>query len=161
MVYPRENGLLSVPTPVLLQRSSPFSPKHIHKLKRLSRQNYPWGKKGKESLSAVLCSKTPNTGFKIDETKEYAEMWMGDYPVLPAKDLKTGEELHKIVDENKEQLLGKTCIEKFGGVVPFLPKVTKLGFCFAWPVAAVQCEVDARLSDSLYCKGIAVADPPQ
>lgn len=50
-------------------------------------------------------------------------MWMGDYPVLPAKDLKSGEELHKIVDENKEQLLGKSCMEKFGGVVPFLPKV--------------------------------------
>lgn len=50
-------------------------------------------------------------------------MWMGDYPVLPAKGLKSGEELHKIVDDNKEQLLGKTCIEKFGGVVPFLPKV--------------------------------------
>lgn len=48
---------------------------------------------------------------------------MGDYPVLPAKGLESGEELHKIVDENKEQLLGRNCIEKFGGVVPFLPKV--------------------------------------
>lgn len=86
-------------------------------------QNYPWGKKGKESLAATLCAKTPNTGFEIDESKEYAEMWMGDYPILPAKGLKSGEELHKIVDDNKEQLLGKTCIDKFGGVVPFLPKV--------------------------------------
>ena len=50
-------------------------------------------------------------------------MWMGDYPVLPAKALETGQELHQIVDENKEQLLGKSCTEKFGGVVPFLPKV--------------------------------------
>lgn len=48
---------------------------------------------------------------------------MGDYPVLPAKDLKTGKELHQVVDENKEQLLGSNCIEKFGGAVPFLPKV--------------------------------------
>lgn len=86
-------------------------------------QNYPWGKKGKEWLAATLCAKTPNTGFEIDESKEYAEMWMGDYPILPAKGLKSGEELHKIVDDNKEQLLGKTCIDKFGGVVPFLPKV--------------------------------------
>ena len=51
---------------------------------------------------------------------------MGDYPVLPAKSLKTGEELHKIVDDNKEQLLGKKSIEKFGGVVPFLPKILSI-----------------------------------
>ncbi|CAO1602243.1 hypothetical protein XANCAGTX0491_005869 [Xanthoria calcicola] len=88
--------------------------------------NYPWGKKGHESLAASLCAKTPNTGFEIDESKEYAEMWMGDYPVLPAKGLKSGEELHKIVDDNKEQLLGKTCIDKFGGVVPFLPKILSI-----------------------------------
>ncbi|KAL9018616.1 MAG: hypothetical protein Q9185_004078 [Variospora sp. 1 TL-2023] len=109
--------------------------------------NYPWGKKGKESLSAVLCSKTPNTSFKIDETKEYAEMWMGDYPVLPAKDLKTGEELHKIVDENKEQLLGKTCIEKFGGVVPFLPKI--LSIAKALPL---QIHPNKELSERLHQK---------
>lgn len=48
---------------------------------------------------------------------------MGDYPTLPAKDLKTGKELHQVVEENKEQLLGRNCIDKFGGVLPFLPKV--------------------------------------
>ena len=90
-----------------------------------SRQNYPWGRVGKDSIAATLCSKTPNTSFKIED-KPYAEMWMGDYPVLPAKVLKTREELHKIVDENKEQLLGKNCIQKFGGVVPFLPKILSI-----------------------------------
>jgi len=53
-------------------------------------------------------------------------MWMGDYPVLPAKVMKTGEELHKIVDENKEQFLGKQCMDKFGGVIPFLPKILSI-----------------------------------
>lgn len=51
---------------------------------------------------------------------------MGDYPVLPAKVMKTGEELHKIVDENKEQFLGKQCMDKFGGVIPFLPKILSI-----------------------------------
>ncbi|KAL2041666.1 hypothetical protein N7G274_005450 [Stereocaulon virgatum] len=51
---------------------------------------------------------------------------MGDYPVLPAKSLKSGVELHKIVDENKEQLLGQKCIEKFGGVIPFLLKILSI-----------------------------------
>lgn len=49
---------------------------------------------------------------------------MGDYPVLPAKVLETGEELHKFIDERQEELLGKDCAEKFGGVLPFLPKVS-------------------------------------
>ncbi|KAL6720185.1 hypothetical protein ACLMJK_002106 [Lecanora helva] len=87
--------------------------------------NYPWGRVGKDSLAASLCYQTPNTSFKIED-KPYAEMWMGDYPVLPAKVLSTGEELHKIVDENKEQLLGENCIAKFGGVVPFLPKILSI-----------------------------------
>ena len=51
-------------------------------------------------------------------------MWMGDYPVLPAKDLKTGEELRKVLDDNKEKLIGKKCLQKFDGVLPFLPKVS-------------------------------------
>lgn len=51
---------------------------------------------------------------------------MGDYPVQPAKSLKTGEELHKIVDDDKEGLLGKNFMEKFGGVLPFLPKILSI-----------------------------------
>ena len=51
---------------------------------------------------------------------------MGDYPVQPAKSLKTGEELHKIVDEDKERLLGKNVMSKFGGVLPFLPKILSI-----------------------------------
>lgn len=109
-------------------------------------QNYPWGRRGTDSLAATLCSKTPNTGFKIED-KEYAEMWMGDYPVLPAKSLKTGEELQKIVDENKEQLLGKTCISKFGGVVPFLPKI--LSIAKALPL---QIHPDKALAEKLHAQ---------
>lgn len=88
--------------------------------------NYQWGKKGSESLAARLCAKTPGTGFRIDDDKEYSEMWMGDYPDLPAKSLETGEELHSIIDKNKEKLLGKRCIDEFGAVLPYLPKVWPL-----------------------------------
>jgi len=55
--------------------------------------NYAWGKKGKGSLAAKLCEKTPGTDFKLDDSKEYSEMWMGDYPDLLAKSLTTGENL--------------------------------------------------------------------
>jgi mannose-6-phosphate isomerase len=35
---------------------------------------YPWGKTGRESIAATLCEKTPGNGFKLDESKPYAEM---------------------------------------------------------------------------------------
>lgn len=34
--------------------------------------NYPWGKKGSQSLAAKLCEKTPGTDFKTDESEYYA-----------------------------------------------------------------------------------------
>lgn len=77
---------------------------------------------------------------------------MGSKPVLPAKDLKTGEELHKIIDEHKEKLLGKKVTEKFDGVLPFLPKV---GDDYARPQTTnADC-----WSDTVNSKGTAVADP--
>ena len=42
----------------------------------------------------------------------------------PAKVLETGEELHKVIDERREELLGHDCAKRFGGVLPFLPKVS-------------------------------------
>jgi hypothetical protein len=36
--------------------------------------NYPWGKKGKESLAAQFAASTPGGRFKLDESKEYAEV---------------------------------------------------------------------------------------
>ena len=33
-----------------------------------------------------------------------------------------GKELHETIDENKEQILGKGCMESFGGVPPDLAK---------------------------------------
>lgn len=74
-------------------------------------------------------------------------MWMGDYPVLPANPLKTGEELHKIVNENKERLLGKACIEKFGVVVPFFPKI--LSIAKALPL---QIHPDKDLAQRLHAQ---------
>lgn len=36
--------------------------------------NYPWGKKGKQSLAAQFAASTPGGHFKLDESKEYAEV---------------------------------------------------------------------------------------
>lgn len=88
--------------------------------------DYPWGKKGSQSLAAQLCARTPGTDFKIEEDKYYSEMWFGDYPDYPARVLETGELLKDVLDKNKETLLGKKVIEHMGGQLPFLPKVGNL-----------------------------------
>lgn len=121
---------------------------------------------GKDSLSATLCSKTPNTGFKIKD-EPYAEMWMGDYPVLPAKVLKTGEELHKVIDANQEQLLGKQCIHKFGGVIPFLPKILSIAKALPLQIhpnkdlaAKLHAENPEKFTDDNHKPEIAIALGP-
>ena len=78
---------------------------------------------GKDSLAAKYCASTPGTDFKVDDDKEYAEMWMGTYPTLPSYVLSTGEELQDVLNANKEKLIGKTVLDKFGAGLPSLPKV--------------------------------------
>lgn len=85
--------------------------------------NYPWGKKGKQSLAAQLCAQTPGIDFQINDDEFYSEMWFGDYPDFPARKLDTGELLSDVIQRNKEQLLGQKIIEKFGDQLPYLPKV--------------------------------------
>lgn len=85
--------------------------------------SYPWGKKGKQSLAAQLCAQTPGTNFRIDEDEFYSEMWFGDYPDFPARKLDTGELLAEVLQQNKQQLLGKKVIENFDSQLPYLPKV--------------------------------------
>ncbi|SPQ24377.1 9eae9080-5534-4959-b92c-04e08557fe79 [Thermothielavioides terrestris] len=87
--------------------------------------NYPWGKKGQQSLAARLCKKT-DKDFEIKDDEPYSEMWFGDYPGYPARVLKTGELLKDVLEKNKETLLGRKVIEKLGGQLPFLPKILSI-----------------------------------
>ncbi|KAI0893085.1 mannose-6-phosphate isomerase [Annulohypoxylon nitens] len=88
--------------------------------------NYPWGKKGKQSLAAQLCAQTPGIDFQINDDEFYSEMWFGDYPDFPARKLDTGELLSDVIQRNKEQLLGQKVIEKFGSQLPYLPKILSI-----------------------------------
>ena len=64
----------------------------------------------------------PGIDLKIDDSKEYAEMWMGTYPTLPSYVLSNGEPLQDALNANKEKLIRKAVLEKFGADLPFLPK---------------------------------------
>ncbi|KAM0514840.1 hypothetical protein ACHAPE_006515 [Trichoderma viride] len=88
--------------------------------------NYPWGKKGHQSLAAELCKKTPGTDFTIKDDEYYSEMWFGDYPDFPARDLETGQPLADLLKSNEEKLLGSYSVEKFGNNIPFLPKILSI-----------------------------------
>ncbi|KAI2627615.1 mannose-6-phosphate isomerase [Hypoxylon sp. NC1633] len=88
--------------------------------------NYPWGKKGKQSLAAQLCAQTPGIDFHIKDDEFYSEMWFGDYPDFPARKLDTGELLADVLQQNKEKLLGKKVIEKFESQLPYLPKILSI-----------------------------------
>ncbi|KXJ89316.1 hexose-6-phosphate isomerase [Microdochium bolleyi] len=88
--------------------------------------NYPWGKKGRDSLAAQLCEKTPGTGFAIDDDEYYSEMWFGDYEDFPARKLDTGETLKEVLARDKDRLLGKKVVEQMDGQLPFLPKILSI-----------------------------------
>ena len=61
--------------------------------------------------------------FSIDESKPYAELWMGTHPKSPAVLSSTGERLADHISANPESELGKHVTEKFGSNLPFLLKI--------------------------------------
>ncbi|KAK2625813.1 hypothetical protein QTJ16_005125 [Diplocarpon rosae] len=109
--------------------------------------NYPWGKKGKESLAARYAAATPGGHFKLDESKEYAEQWMGTYPTTPSLILSSRQDLQEHLNANKEALIGKSVLSKFGADLPFLPKI--LSIAKALPL---QIHPDKDLAAKLHRK---------
>ncbi|XP_015597331.1 mannose-6-phosphate isomerase [Cephus cinctus] len=84
-------------------------------------QSYDWGKHGIDSTVATL-TKSANTDFILDETKPYAELWMGTHPNGPSYLKKENKSLDSYIKENKE-VLGVAVEEKFGIQLPFLFKI--------------------------------------
>ncbi|TWU72602.1 hypothetical protein ED733_003405 [Metarhizium rileyi] len=109
--------------------------------------NYPWGKKGRDSLAARLCEKTPGSGFAIQDDEYYSEMWFGDYPDFPARDVQTGQPLAELLKEHKEILLGPRQVEIFGDNLPFLPKILSIG-----KALPLQIHPDKSLAAKLHQK---------
>ncbi|KAL2163215.1 hypothetical protein VTH06DRAFT_5271 [Thermothelomyces fergusii] len=116
--------------------------------------NYPWGKKGQQSLAARLCKRTVED-FEIRDDEPYSEMWFGDYPDYPARVLKTGRPLKDVLDENKERLLGKKVIDTLDGQLPFLPKI--LSIAEALPL---QIHPDKDLAAALHARDPAAFTDP-
>ncbi|KAL1465452.1 hypothetical protein WDU94_005025 [Cyamophila willieti] len=87
-----------------------------------SLQNYDWGKIGLDSKVAKL---VVASGETVDETKRYAELWLGTHPSGPSYVVTESSEVENLESwiQNNPGCLGEDVISKFNGKLPFLLKV--------------------------------------
>ncbi|KAH9840871.1 RmlC-like cupin domain-containing protein [Rhodofomes roseus] len=68
---------------------------------RTAIQQYPWGKQGSASLAARLAKNSVGPDFAVDESENYAEIWMGTHPNGPSHLYDSPDtSLHSIVISN-------------------------------------------------------------
>lgn len=113
-------------------------------------QNYDWGKTGSSSAVAQFAAKS-NPATTIDESKPYAELWMGTHPSVPSKVVDDasleGKVLREVVGSNPAEYLHPSVVEKFGSdkELPFLFKVLSIE-----KVLSIQAHPDKALAKQLH-----------
>lgn len=113
-------------------------------------QNYDWGKIGLHSAVAQFAAAS-NSSTKIDESKPYAELWMGTHPSVPSKivddEKLQGKVLREVVGENPDEYLHESVVKKFGSdkELPFLFKVLSIE-----KVLSIQAHPDKALARQLH-----------
>lgn len=109
-------------------------------------QQYDWGKIGSSSAVAKFAAHS-DPSVKIDESKPYAELWMGTHPKLPSVNHDTKVSLNDILAKNPSELMGNEIIEKFGAKdqLPFLFKVLSIE-----KVLSIQAHPDKALGKKLH-----------
>ncbi|CUS14092.1 unnamed protein product [Tuber aestivum] len=106
--------------------------------------SYDWGKVGNDSAAARFAAATTQSGFKIEESEPYAELWMGTHPSNPSKDANTGRTLLDLVNGNTA-LLSHDIAEKYGGKLPFLFKILSIQ-----KALSIQAHPDKNLAERLH-----------
>lgn len=109
-------------------------------------QNYAWGKIGSKSAVAQYAAHS-NKSLKIDESKPYAELWMGTHLNGPSKQAETGKLLSDIIKNDPINMLGEKVVEKFHSKeeLPFLFKVLSIE-----KVLSIQAHPDKVLGKILH-----------
>mmetsp|Transcript_16132 Transcript_16132/g.34912 ORF Transcript_16132/g.34912 Transcript_16132/m.34912 type:complete len:460 (-) Transcript_16132:866-2245(-) len=108
---------------------------------RCSAQNYEWGRPAASSEVAKLAQANGNT---IDESKTFAELWMGTHPNCPALVASTSGTLQQWIEEHPESL-GLTVQKRFGVQLPFLFKVLSVN-----KALSIQSHPDKQLAERLH-----------
>ncbi|KAF9575641.1 Mannose-6-phosphate isomerase [Mortierella alpina] len=107
-----------------------------------SAQSYDWGKVGSSSKAAQFAASSPE--FTVDETRPYAELWMGTHPNGPSKLYQSDKTLESILKANP-QLSTPHFHEKYNGHLPFLFKVLSIG-----KALSIQAHPDKALAEKLF-----------
>jgi mannose-6-phosphate isomerase len=110
-------------------------------------QNYDWGKIGSQSAVAQFAQHSNPNKVEIDQSKPYAELWMGTHPKLPSVTIPEEESLRDVIAKDPKALLGDEIITKFGQTneLPFLFKVLSIG-----KVLSIQAHPDKELAKVLH-----------
>lgn len=104
-------------------------------------QNYDWGRKAQDSEVAQLAKLN---GTVVDETKPYAELWMGTHPSGPSVVLATGETLKHWIERHPGSL-GEKIQQRFGSELPYLFKVLSVRTALS-----IQAHPDKALAEKLH-----------
>ncbi|XP_028026153.1 mannose-6-phosphate isomerase [Bombyx mandarina] len=86
--------------------------------------HYDWGKVGSESIVARLLH-SADSRIDIDQTKPYAELWMGTHPNGPSLIIERNILLSDYLKENLDAI-GPAVRKKFGVAIPFLLKILSI-----------------------------------
>lgn len=113
-------------TPTSKPASSAFEAfrKRPHPLALVSGvQHYDWGQRGDEAYIPRLLGQIP------EKDKPYAELWIGDHPVLPSRAVfpEAVVPLPELIAFSAEAILGQASRRTFGDRLPFLMKVLAAG----------------------------------
>ncbi|KAK1423480.1 hypothetical protein QVD17_18783 [Tagetes erecta] len=112
---------------------------------KCSVQNYDWGRIGHDSQVARLFES--NCGDQIDETKHYAEFWIGTHvsgPSFLQGSDNDNVSLKSWILQNPK-VLGDVVVDKWGYDLPFLLKVLSIG-----RPLSIQAHPDKELAGSLH-----------
>ncbi|KAJ3174495.1 Mannose-6-phosphate isomerase [Irineochytrium annulatum] len=112
----------------------------MHRLK-VSAQSYAWGKQGKSSKVAQLAAADPD--FNVDESKTYAELWMGTHPNGPSSLFNDPSKSLKSILTEKG--LTRSIHERYAGDIPFLFKVLSINVALS-----IQAHPDKALAQRLF-----------
>ncbi|OWB67697.1 hypothetical protein B5S30_g3060 [[Candida] boidinii] len=110
-------------------------------------QNYDWGKIGSNSTVAKF-AKFNDESIDIDESKPYAELWMGTHPKVPTLYKNNREiNLRQIISSNPSKFLSDSIISKYNSTteLPFLFKVLSIE-----KVLSIQAHPDKKLAAQLH-----------
>ncbi|KAH7036846.1 phosphomannose isomerase type I [Linnemannia elongata] len=105
-------------------------------------QSYDWGKIGSHSSVARFASSSP--GFTVDESRPYAELWMGTHPNAPSTLHQSEKSLESFLKADP-QLLTPYFHERYNGHLPFLFKVLSIG-----KALSIQAHPDKSLAEKLF-----------